>query len=284
MDRRQFLLGALALGLVACSPSSTRAQPPPFRPTRFTVAVRGSGPDVILIPGLTAGPDVWASTVAAVPGYRYHLVHVGGFAGAPARANASGAIIAPLADEIARYIEAERLDRPALIGHSMGGTLAMMIASRRPELVGRLMVVDMYPQPSGLVGSSSQQLRGLADGLRDIAATPTGRQLLGSLIRNFGTNGSGGDSDPDVVARALHELSTLDLTADLPRIAAPMTVVYANPDARSHARTDAAFASAYAQARGTELVRIDGSSHMIMYDQPARFHEAVRAFLDPTAP
>jgi N-formylmaleamate deformylase len=283
MDRRQFLLGGLALGLVACSPSSTRAQPPPFRPTRFTVAVRGSGPDVILIPGLTAGPDVWASTVAAVPRYRYHLIHVGGFAGAPARANASGAIIAPLADEIARYIEAERLDRPALIGHSMGGTLAMMIASRRPELVGRLMVVDMYPQPSGLVGSSSEQLRGLADGLRDIAATPTGRQLLGSLIRNFGTNGSGGDSDPDVVARALHELSTLDLTADLLRIAAPMTVVYANPDARSRARTDAAFASAYAQARGAEMVRIDGSSHMIMYDQPARFHEAVRAFLDPAA-
>ena len=279
MDRRQFLLGGLALGLVACSPTATLAQPPPFRPTRFTVQVRGSGPDVILIPGLTAGPDVWASTVAAIPGYRYHLLHVGGFAGAPARGNATGAIVAPLADEIVRYIEAGRLERPALVGHSMGGTLAMLIAARRPELVGRLMVIDMYPQPSGLVGSSSERVRGLADGLRDIAATPTGRQLLGSLIRNFGTNGSGGDSDPDVVARALHELSSIDLTADLPRIGAPMTVVYANADAHSRAATDAAFRNAYAGARGAELVRIDGARHMIMFDQPQRFHEVVREFL-----
>ena len=94
--------------------------------------VIGSGPDVILIPGLTASSAVWRPVVAAVPGYRYHLIQVAGFAGAPARGNARGEMVAPLADEIARYIAVNHLDHPAVVGHSMGGTLALMIAARHP--------------------------------------------------------------------------------------------------------------------------------------------------------
>lgn len=278
MRRRDLLTGMGAAALIGCLPKAALAQPAAgtFAPSRFTATVRGSGPDVILIPGLTAGPAVWNGVVAAVPGYRYHLLHVGGMAGAPAGGNASGAIVSPLADEIVRYIESRGLRRPALVGHSMGGTLAMMVAARRPELVGRLMVVDMLPQPSGLVGSSPERARSLADRLRALGATPTGRMLVGSLIGSFGTDSR---SDPDVVARAMQELAALDLTADLPRLAAPLTVVYANRDERSRARTDAAYASAYAGARNAELVRIDGSGHMIMFDQPARLAQAVRAFL-----
>jgi pimeloyl-ACP methyl ester carboxylesterase len=58
------------------------------------VAVRGSGPDVILIPGLSASRGIWSSTVAAVPGYRYHLVQVAGFAGT-APAAIAGRVAAP---------------------------------------------------------------------------------------------------------------------------------------------------------------------------------------------
>jgi pimeloyl-ACP methyl ester carboxylesterase len=266
-------LGAAAL--IGGLPSVAFAEPP-FAPTRFSATVRGNGPDVILIPGLTAGPNVWNGIVAALPGYRYHLLHVGGMAGAPAGPNASGALVSPLADEVARYIESRGLRRPALVGHSMGGTLAMMVATRRPELVGRVMVVDMLPQPSGLVGSSPERARAMAERLRALGSTPTGRMLVGSLIGSFGTDAR---SDPEVVARAMEELAALDLTADLPRIAAPLTVVYANRDARSRARSDAAYAAAYAGARNAELIRIDGSGHMIMFDQPARLAEAVRDFL-----
>lgn len=278
MKRREFLAAMAAAALLGCVPAAAPAEPP-FEPTRFTVEVHGSGPDVILIPGLTAGPEVWEGTVVSVPGYRYHLIHVGGMAGAPTAGNAAGEVVSPLAEEIARYIETRPLRRPAIVGHSMGGTLAMMVAARRPGLVDRVMVVDMYPQPSGLVGSSPERVRGLADSLRDLASSPSGRRLLGDLIGRYGTNGSAGNSDPDVVGRAMHELASIDLTADLPRIAAPLTVVYANRDERSRARADASYRGAYAGARGAELVRIDNSGHMIMYDQPARLHAAIRTFL-----
>src|SRR6187549_3611316 len=98
VNRRHFILCAAALAFVPAG-----AQAAPFASTRFSVEVRGSGPDVILIPGLSAGRNVWTAAVRAVPGYRYHLVQVAGFAGDPAGGNARGPVVAPLAAELARY-------------------------------------------------------------------------------------------------------------------------------------------------------------------------------------
>ena len=209
------------LGVALSSPIAAPAEAATFAPTRFSVEVRGSGPDVILIPGLTASRDVWDEVM--VPGYRYHLVQIAGFAGEPARGNRAGPVIAPLADEIARYIADRHLQRPAIIGHSMGGTLAMMIAARRPDLVGRLMVVDMYPQPAGLFGGTAQSFSPLAN----IIASPGGRRLFANLMGAFSPPEIATRSDPDVVGRTVHDLAVTDLTGELPRIRAPFTIVYA---------------------------------------------------------
>ena len=278
----RFLLLAAALGLAGpgAAPAAPVAPAPsakPFVPTRFSVAAQGKGPDVILIPGLAGSRDVWKATVAAVPGYRYHLVQVAGFADTPARGNARGDVVAPLAEELARYIKSNRLHRPAIVGHSMGGTVAMMVGARHPSLAGKVMVVDMLPQPAGIVGGDAAGMRGLADSLRDLSATPGGRRLVESAIRLFGNPDSG--ADPDVVARATHELALTDLSRELPRIAAPLTVVYASLDPSRRAADDRRYRAAYASKRGAKLVRIDDSSHMIMHDQPARFRAELKAFL-----
>ena len=73
--------------------------------------------------------------------------------------------------------------------------------------------------------------------------------------------------------------STIDLTGRLPEIRTPLTIVYASPHARAGATIDRQYAQAYARARQTRFVRVDNSGHMIMYDQPGRLAEAMRAFL-----
>jgi len=271
------LLGLIFTGAAAPAPAPSAPASAPFAPTRFSVVVQGSGPDVILIPGLTGSREVWKGSVAALPGYRYHLVQVAGFANTPARGNARGPIVAPLAEEVARYISSRGLRRPAIVGHSMGGTVAMMVAARHPALAGKVMVVDMLPQPAGIVGGDAAGMRGLADSLRDLSATPGGRRLVESAIRLFG-NPDGG-ADPDVTARAAHELALMDLSAELPRIAAPLTVVYGSLDPSRRSADDSRYRAAYARKRGARLVRIDNSGHMIMYDQPARFRTELRDFL-----
>jgi pimeloyl-ACP methyl ester carboxylesterase len=165
----------------------------------------------------------------------------------------------------------------------MGGTVTMMLAARHPKLVGKAMVVDMLPQPAGLLGSSAAGVRGLAESLRGITATPGGRRLVESVMGMFGgTDKIDSRSDPDVVARATHELAVTDLTPELPKIAAPLTVVYATP-ARSEyvdpAQITREYRLAYARARTAKLVPIANSGHMIMYEQPRAFTSAVKAFL-----
>ncbi len=276
MNRRSFLLAGLSSALFACAPAPLMAAR--FEPTRFSVQVQGTGPDVILIPGLSSGRDLWRGTVERLPGYRYHLVQVAGFAGDPVRGNREGAVLIPLAEEIARYISDRRLRQPAIVGHSMGGTLAMLVGARHPDLAGRIMVVDMLPQPAGLFGGNALDVGPL---LGNLVRSSEGRRLMGSLMGAFTPpESSHRRSDPDLLARAAHELGALDLAPALPRIRAPLTIAYGAPDPRGAAAIDRSFASAYAPARSARLVRIDGAGHMVMLDQPTRFVAALRDFLD----
>ncbi|HYD36259.1 MAG TPA: alpha/beta hydrolase [Allosphingosinicella sp.] len=255
----------------------------PFKSSRISVAVRGSGPDVILIPGLSASRGVWNGTVAAVPGYRYHLVQVAGFAGTPASGNAAGPVAAPIADEIARYIAAGRLARPAIVGHSMGGTIALMVGARHPAAAGRIMVVDMLPAPARPFGVPQAAVKPLAKLIGgEMEGAGRLRRDLKSLLGRFGNaDWLESRSDAGVVGRSVAELLSSDLTPELHRIRAPLTVVYACSARLSYAcgPVSRAYRSAYARRPGTRLVRIERSGHTIMWDQPAAFQATLRAFL-----
>ncbi|MBB5684587.1 alpha/beta fold hydrolase [Sphingobium boeckii] len=283
MPRRRLLETAVAMGAFALLPAAASAAP--FASTRLSVTVQGSGPDVILIHGVDSSRAVWRSTINAVPGYRYHLVQIAGFDGVAAGGNAKGDIAKPAAEDIARYIAATRLIRPAIIGHSMGGTIALMVATRYPARIGRAMIVDMLPAPAGIVGYDAQSIRPLADGLRNMTDTPEGQRLFESVVSLFGMQSDPKRrSDSGVTARALHELALTDLTPDLPKITAPLTVVYAT-QTRTQTTDPAAmtrtYRTAYAGAKQAKLVPVANSGHMIMVDQPSAFQGAVRSFLAP---
>lgn len=276
IHRRTLIGGMFAASLLPHPAAAT-----PFASSRMSVTAQGTGPDVILIHGLDSSRGVWNGTLPALAGYRCHLVQIAGFAGVPAGGNAKGPIVGSLATEIARYIADSRLIRPALIGHSMGGTIGLMVAARWPARIGRLMVVDMLPAPAGLIGGDAQGIAPFAERLTELfTATPQGRRSFELLMRMFG--GSGATSDPDVTARTLRELAATDLTPELPKITAPTTVAFATPapgSALTPAQVRQTYATAYRGAKQLTLTPIEDSGHMIMFDQPARFNAAVRSFL-----
>ena len=281
MNRRAFLHSAFALLAASTLPGSAAAVA--FAPTRFSVAVHGKGPDVVLIHGLASSRAVWSGTVAALPGHRYHLVQVAGFAGTPAGGNSQGRVASAVAEEVARYIAAKGLNRPAVIGHSMGGSIALMLAARHPELPGKVMIVDMVPAPARIAGISGPFAQPVARLLgQELAGADRLRRDLQSLVGRFGSaDWLASRSDGDVVARSLDELLATDLTPELPRIRVPLTIVYACPAplALTRGRIDRFYASAYAHRPGTRLVPILRSGHMIMHDQPAAFRAEVKRFL-----
>ncbi|AMK22113.1 alpha/beta fold hydrolase [Sphingobium sp. TKS] len=278
MNRRIMMRAMMqgAAALLAGGVLASKAWAAPFASRRIAVTTRGAGRDVVLIAGLASGPGLWNGVVGALPGYRWHLAHVRGFAGLAADANASGPLVQPLADEIARYIAAAGLERPAIVGHSMGGTLAMMLGLK--GLAGRLMVVDMLPEGAAMVGGTAQGMGFLADQLGQyFTGTEAGRAYLAQMLADMpGARGS----DPDVIANALRDLANVDLGPQLARLTAPMEVVYAvGSDAAQAGEIGRTFRAAYAAKRGVRLVPIGPSGHVVMADQPARFNAVLGDFL-----
>jgi pimeloyl-ACP methyl ester carboxylesterase len=289
------MLRYLALMLFAFIAVPAAAQTA-FTSDRIGVTVTGSGPDVILIPGLTSSPEVWQSTVAAVPGYRYHLVHVSGFAGRPAGANATGAVLAPVADEIARYIREQRLNRPALVGHSLGGSWAMMVAGRHPQLASRVMVVDMMPFMAAMFGgpnATPDAIRPMAEQMRQRMMAPQGEQerrqlaerTIATMVRTeslrAGPVQQSVTSDMTVVSQAMFDLITTDLRPEVARIRVPFTVLWVVPPNApvTQEQMTAFYAASYAGAPQAVVRQIPDSYHFIMYDQPEVFQRELRALL-----
>lgn len=294
MHRRLFL-ACLALA-AACATAPPQPQGAGFASGRIEVTSRGRGPDVILTPGMTSHRSVWDATADALDrGHRVHVVQVKGFAGFPAEANAEGPVSAPVAEEIARYIAEAGLERPAIIGHSMGGTNAMMIAARHPQSVGRIMVVDMFPFMGAMFGppgASADSVRATADQIRaqmrlapQGAASPMVEQMIASMVATESARPAllqhARDSDNRVVANAFHELIVTDLRPELAGITAPMSVLYVIPPNAPVPETqyDAFMRLSYAGVSQARVVRIDGARHFIMIDAFDRFMQEVNAFL-----
>jgi pimeloyl-ACP methyl ester carboxylesterase len=289
-----FLLLLPAAAFAAPAPGKA-AQRSAFASERLSVTVVGKGPDVLLIPGLSSSPDVWRSTVAALPGYRFHLVQVAGFAGKPAAANGSGPVVEPVAQEIARYIRESGLRKPAIVGHSLGGTWAMMVAARNPDLVSKAMVVDMMPFLGAMFGgpgATAQSVRPIAEQIRTGIASSAGEarrkqieQTIAGMVRTEGLRagiaGHSLASDPAASGQAMYDLITLDLRPDLARIKVPLTVLYVRPAGApmTDAQMEQYYTMSYAGAPHAVLKRIPDSYHFIMLDAPEVFRAEMKAFL-----
>lgn len=286
---------APALAHAEDRPAPTIAEDSAFRSDRVIITTVGTGPDVILVPGLTSNPRIYGKLVAGLPGYRYHLVQVRGFSGTEAAGNASGDVSAAVAEEIARYIAERRLASPALIGHSMGGTIGMMIASRHPDALGRLMVVDMLPFTGAFFGAKdgaearvimTQMQAQWSSNAEASRAQLT--QMVAAMVNNEAERPAvledSRTSDPAVVGRTFADIQASDLREELKAAKIPVTVLYVKPGqaaAMPDEQFDGLYKAQYANVANVTLARIPEAAHFIMLDQPARFEAEVRSFLKP---
>src|SRR5688572_15982470 len=127
------MFGALCLNVFGQS----AAQP-------FQVTVSGKGDQsIILIPGFASSGDVWDSTKPALEKkFTCYTLTMAGFAGVPAQPEAS---FQNWVKGIADYIQQNKITKPIVIGHSMGGGMAMALAANYPNLVSKIIVVDALP-------------------------------------------------------------------------------------------------------------------------------------------
>jgi pimeloyl-ACP methyl ester carboxylesterase len=264
---------------------------------RFTVATEGRGSqDVVFVHGLAASPECWEEAPARLgPDVRSHLLHMRGFAGlAPTGFRETGNFLKPTADALAAYVRANCRGPVAVVGHSMGGLVSLILARDHADVVERLMVVDVPAFFSVLINpfATSKAMAGLAEASRRNYLDKSKKQLEEDLRRaseKLVTDGAalerivrwGVASDRATTADLMAEVMVTDLRGDLHRIRAPVEVVHAwdNSGHASKMALDQVYASAYQGLAQGRRLRIDHARHYVMFDQPEVFYNAVRDWL-----
>ena len=295
-----FVVAGIAL---LCAPAhgqgpTAAASPVAFAPTRFTVTEAGTvgKPDVVLIPGMGSSRAVWdVEAKLLTPNYRLLMLQVSGFAGSPAGANAAdGQMLAGIVEELHQYIVTAQM-KPVVVGHSLGGLLALMLAEKYPGDARKLVIVDTLPYYAVLFNPAAtvETMKPQAETLKEqVIATPADQFLLMQqtvvpalvLNKDAQTQIEAADmaGDRTVFAEAMYEDLLTDLRGDVAGIKTPMLLLYpydATSQGADPAKVDALYQGAYRTVPNVTMVRIDGSRHFIMYDQPAKMDAAVQGFL-----
>ncbi|PLY46308.1 alpha/beta hydrolase [Janthinobacterium sp. ROICE36] len=266
-------------------------------PAAFTVDVTGQGRPLILIPGLASSGEVWQGTVARLCGphaaRQCHVLTLAGFAGV---APIEGDLLAQAEQQLADYIVAKKLGQPAIIGHSLGGFLALKMAIDHPARTGKLVIVDSLPAlgATQLPSITPPQLQAMATQMQTAMRAQDDATYAASQRRAVSSMASapadveriigwGQRSDRETVIRAMGTLMASDLRQDVAKIKSPTLVLgtwIAYKDYAPRTAIEATFQQQYAQLPGVKVALADTARHFIMYDQPDWMVARIEQFLD----
>ncbi|MFM7378029.1 MAG: alpha/beta fold hydrolase [Erythrobacter sp.] len=282
------LLGLLAALLL---PAAAHAEAPC---PAFEVV--GTGPDLVLVPGLGSHPETWSLVKESLArDYRLHLVHVAGFAGRPSQGDPAR-VLENTEAEIIRHLDCQKIERAAYAGHSMGGFLGLMLGADHPDRITRVVVVDSLPffpliyNPGATVASTRRIAEDTRIGLlaqdRDSFAESQRRGVM-SLVKTPAWQGRVADwsiaSDRASFASAIHALMTTDMRPRLPEVKVPVRVIAAANLYAPRVRVEPLYRTAYAGTPDFQLTVIEDAFHFVMFDQPEAFEAALRAGLTAAA-
>jgi len=249
-------------------------------PRSFRVDVKGSGRPMILIPGLSSPGEVWDGTIAHFEKrFECHRLTLAGFAG---QKPIDGPFLPTVRRELADYIRAKKLDKPIIVGHSLGGFLAFWLASTDPDLVGAVIAVDGLPYLPGAMGGATvtpeqieQMSRYIASQTAEQFAMQTRMSLSMMITRKEDLEriaASSVKSDPATAGRAMQEMMTTDLREAVAKIKVPVLLIGAGDGEETYAKQIAAIPH-------HELVMAKDSKHFVMLDVPDFFYATLDRFL-----
>lgn len=284
------MLAILVAAVIA--PASHSAQRE--APLDITVEILGKGRPVLAIPGLNSRASVWRETCAALKDVQCHLVQLPGFAGAPAARHE--AFLDEMSKQVLAYAKREKLHDPVVIGHSLGGFMALKLALAAPDDVGPLVIVDSLPflpaasNPTATAESTQPMAQMMRQQMLDADDATFRQQSLASVqsmsrdparVAEIGQWGA--DSDRNTTAQALVELMTTDLRGELGKVQSPTLVLGAWAAYAAFGQTqDAAraiFTTQYAALPDVRIEMSEAGYHFLMWDDPQWLRTQINAFL-----
>ncbi len=268
------------------------------RPVMYVEA--GSGPVLLLVHGMAGTFENWNEVIE--PLARHHTVIALDLPGHGGSAPAGDCSLGAFASVLRDLLTALGHKRATIVGHSLGGGIAMQFSYQFPEMTERLVLVSS----GGLGPEVSPVLRAAALPGADLFISTTAsasRKAGGAIARGLGAIGLRPSADVAEVARGYSSLADPERRAAFlatvrsvigtggQKIQAvdrlylaegmPVLIVWGERDPIIPARHGEA---ALAAIPGSRLVVFEGAGHLPQLEQPARFVDCLERFLEETEP
>jgi pimeloyl-ACP methyl ester carboxylesterase len=293
----RFFAGAL-LALSIAAPAFSKPQT--FEVGALAVEqVSGHGPALVLIPGLASGAWVWTDTVKRLgKSHAIYLLTLPGFDG---RKPVPGTTLGSLTGDLQKLIESRHIERPVLVGHSLGGTVSLAFAADHSDLIAGVIAVDglpVFPGTEGMTGDRSamaERTRAQFGGQTpdQFSASQLGyMKQIGVLDAALAAELAAHSSRSDIGATAdfAAQLIALDLRPRLAGIDVPVVEIspFNAADFAPLGIDETAKANYYRVLLGgvkqLDVISVSPARHFVMFDQPEKFAAALAEALERTIP
>lgn len=255
-----------------------------------------SGRPVVFLPALNTHRDLWSPWAESLAEQHRVLVAMpAGFPGEPPADYGKG-FYASLLPALARLFATEEITDATLVGASIGGLMALMLAKEEPARVRNVLAVDSLPYLAGLflphatpeqAPAQAKALAQRARGLPQSAYMQEQRAGLERFTRNAAFRTTLATwleaADRETSLLAFEETLAMDYRPNLPAIAQPVLVLAAWEAAMPapKAAIERLFAAQYAALPNAEVRVVENSRHFVMADRPDAFEAALAEALAP---
>ncbi len=245
--------------------------------------VYGRGRPVILLHGWLGSWGLWQETMATLGGsFRTYALDFWGFGESGKKRDTYA--VQDFVSLVDQFMDHLGIERAPLVGHSMGGTVSLLVAMQYPRRVSKVVVVG-----SPIVGSSLAFPLKLA-GRRGIAsllfnmmwAFRLGMRAASPLICRDARVPEMMDKDLsrttlESFLRSIASLRKTDLQGDLPQVHVPVMGMYGDHDNIVHPMQ---WQPLKKGIPGTRVELYPNAGHFIMLDDPEIFIKKLKSFLE----
>jgi pimeloyl-ACP methyl ester carboxylesterase len=259
---------------------------------------QGAGPVILMIPGLASNVRHFSYALMGLLDKQFRVIAVDRpGSGYSTRANGAPADLRAQATTLIKFLDALKLDHPLVVGHSLGGGVALAMAEEAPDKISGLALIAPFTNGAN---EAPEPFRGL------VITSPLKREIIAWTIAtpmtllnakglaevfapepvpgDFATRGGGALSlRPSNFYAASADLVAADadipeMVKAYPKLAMPVGVLFARDDAILDYRAQGE--ALKRELPATELVLLEHGGHMLPFTEPGPTAQFIRAMAE----
>ena len=259
-----------------------------FSQTSFNVVMKGKGKPVLLFPGFGCTGQVWDETVAQVS--KTNKCYIFTFAGFGNVKPIENPWFATIKSDLEKYIIENKLKKSTLIGHSIGGTLSLWLASSNPEWFKKIILVDALPASAALMipnykgeiipydNLQSKNMLNMSDADFQNSNNQSVQYMCNNKEKQKVIATMMNQSDRKTYVYGYIDMLNLDLRTEISKIKTPVTILAAtNPNLEMVTKT---YKDQYKNLPTVNILYAENSAHFVMFDQPEWFLKQIIEILN----